>query len=172
MTRISSLGVLMITALIVIGIGGCDRLGLGEPPPKSENVKKLDALADKACGCTDTTCGEAVLAEVNAFAAGIGQVPEDDRAPMQQAQSKMDLCLVKTKPYVIEYKAAVDEICACPDAACAKKVSKKFDEWSARLNKITAENKTRVSNADIREISLAGGRAVPCFNKFGLPVPK
>jgi hypothetical protein len=132
-------------------------------------VPKLTALADEGCACTDKACGDAVLGKLDALAAGVTDVADSDLEALQAIQGRLDHCLAKLNPIMVAYAELADAICACKDAKCGKKVSKKFDAWSADLKK---RGKGALHQTDVRVAQELGGRAAVCFETLGLPVPK
>jgi hypothetical protein len=73
-------------------------LGLGAGCSKNETVKRVKALADKSCACTDAACADAVEKEyLDLVKEGQKRGSEDDRKEVADAYSRMRTCIAKAR---------------------------------------------------------------------------
>ena len=153
--------------LIAVAAAAC-KSGAAAPAGKSELVTKLDALADRMCKCTDGKCADEVAAAVDDLAAHTTNVAEDEMAPAQAAQAKIDQCQVQHSQVVQDYLALMDEICACTDKKCGEKAAAKVAAWSKGVQKSGAKLRPALVNA----ITERGKAAVACFQKLDVAIPR
>ena len=156
----------MLLALAVLALVAC-KDSAARPQPGAL-VGKLAPLADAACACGDRACADQVRADVAALAKGAGTIADADRPPLQAAQARLDGCLVQHEPRYVAYKGLTAEVCACKDAACAKKVATRFAAWSADLKASGA----KLDRADAQQIMAVGKEAARCLSTHGVAIPK
>lgn len=64
----------------------------------NETVRKVEALADKACACTDAACADAVEKEYYALVKqGQKRGSEDDREDVEAAYGRMRDCIAAAR---------------------------------------------------------------------------
>jgi hypothetical protein len=83
---------LMLTAIFTLGVGalasGCS----------NDTVKRVKALADEACACTDAACGDEVDKKYLALVKeGQKRGSEDDRKEVEAAFARMRECIAKAR---------------------------------------------------------------------------
>lgn len=156
----------MLLALAALALVAC-KDSSARPQP-SALVGKLATLADAGCACSDKACADKVRADVAELAKGAGAIADADLPALQAAQARLDGCLVHHEPRYVAYKALTDEVCACKDAACAKKVAGEFAAWSADLKKTGA----KLDRADAQQIMEVGKEAARCLSTHGVAIPK
>ena len=65
---------------------------------ENETVKKVEALADRACACTDAVCADAVEKEYYALVKdGQKRGSEDDRDKVESAFERMRDCIAAAR---------------------------------------------------------------------------
>lgn len=158
---------LALIAALCLAAAACKN-GKAAPTAKSDLVTQLDALADRMCACPDGACADQASAAVDAVAARTTSVADDDLAPAQAAQQKIDACYAKKSPIVNDYLALMDEICACSDRKCGEKVAAKVGAWSKHVQSSVA----KLRPALVKAITDRGTTAVACFQKLGVAVPR
>ncbi|MBU1238961.1 hypothetical protein KKF84_08290 [Myxococcota bacterium] len=163
--------IVMITVFFVLS--GCKKEEKKDNAPaapvvKSQFVKALEGLADKGCACKDAACASSVQLEVGKLAKSIKKMNPADYKPMQEAQSRLDACIVKYDARVISYTALTTALCACKDKKCAQAASAGFTKWAKELTSA----KKRLDKSATQAIVAQGLKAKACFDKFGLPVPQ
>lgn len=132
-------------------------------------VGKLEALAERACACTDAACADGVGAEVVTLGENAGAIAESDLPALQAAQAKIDRCLSAHEPALVAYTELTDEVCACKDRTCAEKVAKKVSAWAADLKR----SKRTLRPGDARLVMAEQGkRGAACFERHGVAIPQ
>lgn len=156
----------LLLALAALALVACkDSSARPQPSPL---VGKLATLADAGCACADKACADKVRADVAELAKTAGAIADADLPALQAAQARLDGCLVHHEPRYVAYKALTDEVCACKDAGCAKKVAAEFAAWSADLKKSGA----KLDRADVQQIMEVGKEAARCLSTHGVAIPK
>lgn len=73
-------------------------LGLGAGCSKNETVKRVKALADRACACTEAACADGVEKEyLDLVKEGQKRGSEDDRKEVAAAYSRMRDCIAAAR---------------------------------------------------------------------------
>ena len=163
---------LIVIACLVLAIG-CDKKKSGGGAGggsggKSDLLTKLDALAVEACACKDMPCADAVTAKVTTLGEQNADFDKDELPALQATQAKMDLCMAKLNPVIVEYLAIADDACKCADKACADKAGERFAAWTAAFKK--AGTKLRGNDANVA--MKAGKTAGECMTKLGASIPQ
>lgn len=73
-------------------------LALGAGCSNNETVKRVKAMADKACACTDAACADGVEKEyLDLVKEGQKRGSDDDRKAVAEAYSRMRGCIAKAR---------------------------------------------------------------------------
>jgi len=151
---------------------GCDKKSGGASGggsgAKSQLLTQLDALAVEACACKDMACADAVTAKVTKLGQDNQDFDKSELPALQATQAKMDECMAKLNPVIVDYLAIADDACKCADKACAEKAAARFATWTAEFKK--AGTKLRGNDANVA--MKAGKTAGECLTKHGVAIPQ
>ncbi len=153
----------------VVAAAGCSKDEAKAAAAPGPLVGKLEALAGKACACTDAACADGVGAEVVTLGQSAGAIADADLPALQAAQAKIDRCLSAHEPALVAYTKLTDEVCACKDKKCAEKVAKKVSAWAAELK----QSRRKLRPGDARLVmEEQGKRGAACFEQHGVAIPQ
>jgi hypothetical protein len=73
-------------------------LALGAGCSKNETVKRVKAMADKACACSNAACADAVEKEyLDLVKEGQKRGSDDDRQEVAESYARMSGCIAKAR---------------------------------------------------------------------------
>jgi hypothetical protein len=119
--------------VLLAACGGAPAPAKPAPPTDAAAlVTGLEAYAERACGCADRACADALDEELTAWFAG-GSVPSLHQPASPRVAAVMYRtvrCLWehRTVTYAFEpmpirvFESHADELCACPDFGCVEQV--------------------------------------------------
>ena len=142
---------------------------------KSAGVLWAEHLANEVCACPDRTCARAAIErEVEHMKQMNLPEPSDhEKRALESTQARTQACFdalpapaatgatTTSKEIVATVEHMADEVCACPDAACAEAAARRAQDYLAQL-----QNAEKPNDADVEAVGKAGRRAGECMGKL------
>lgn len=175
-------------AAITVKVGKC---AAGEAPPADEPKANADGdklladmatLRDAACKCTDQACFEAAVKEGDGFEdrfKALGAMPAEFGDKVEAIKKEVTDCAAKigggnapTPPasdsaavdaVIAEFATLVDEVCKCPDMACANTSMEKGEALEDKLKAAVGDTTPADVEAKLSELE---GKAKACVEKL------
>jgi hypothetical protein len=160
----------------------------------AEVMAKMVTFRDQMCACKDSACAKRVSDDMTTWSVEMSK-QQQDPPKMSEAEQKrameigttMGECMQKamsaddgnSNPNVDTSASAAmakmgefkDQMCACKDSDCAKRVSDDMTVWS---QKMAAEQKNppKMTEADMKRATELGTRMGECMQAAMAPAPK
>jgi hypothetical protein len=150
------------------------------PAAGGDDLAKATDLKTQMCACKDVACAKAVEASAEAWGKtmeGKFKDPKDVPAPLMQTMMDMAQCASKVQAAAAPPSDAVDtgdelakatalkdQMCACTDAECAKKVEVSAEDWGKAM-----EGKYKDPKAVPPEVMKTMGEMMTCAAKIAGP---
>ncbi len=134
-----------------------------------EQVGELARLKDAMCACKDESCTDEVDGRLRELAATHGGTPSAGTkwaaAPifeeLQKCRFKVTGEAAPPDEAIVELKAITKEMCACPDKACAERVTEKMMKFGEKHKDTKAtDEQMKAAAAVVEELTKCMSRAM------------
>lgn len=138
------------------------------------NLAWLESKVTALCACDGRECASAINQEVGSWTMahfGDARLDEAQRERLRNSMTQMTTCIEASSApapngadqAIAEIRAIETRMCACTDAACAKRVSAEMDD-------VLAEHAdTQANESQIKEAGELMGRIVECQTRATTP---